>query len=196
MTPLLNQACSEVEEEKILLGRVSAAYGIKGWVRIYSFTDPVEQIFTYKPWILTRQGNSQTKKVCQGRVQGKGIVAQFEGCESRNQAEDLIGYEIWVDENTLPELMEGEYYWYQLEGLEVMNLAGEQLGKIDYLMNVGARDVMVIRQEADMKSGQSSLNTKGEKEKEHLIPFVNKEIVKKVDLDLGQILVDWAKDWG
>lgn len=188
-----------MDEEKILLGRVSAAYGIKGWVRIYSFTDPVEQIFTYKPWILTRQGNSQTKKICQGRVQGKGVVAHFYGCENRNQAEDLIGYEIWVNENTLPELMEGEYYWYQLEGLEVINLDGEQLGKIDYLMNVGARDVMVVRQmvvrqEANMKSEQSSQIAKGEKE--HLIPFVDKEIVKKVDLKLGQVVVDWAKDWG
>lgn len=182
-------------EKTLLLGHISAAYGIKGWVKIASYTHPAEQILTYKPWMLIRgegnnsnqnsnQNGNHPRKVMESRVHGKGVVARFEHCETRNQAEELVGYEIRVEEDKLPELASGEYYWHQLQGLEVINLQGERLGKIDYLMATGARDVMVI-----------TSNGPGPDAKQRLVPFVEQEVVKQVDLNRGQIQVDWAIDW-
>lgn len=177
--------------ERLLLGRITTAYGIKGWVKIHSYTQPVEQILNYLPWQLLKGSSSQDRKLLQGRVQGKGVVGHFEGCDSRNQTEELIGYEIWVDQNQLPDLEKDEYYWYQLEGLAVINLEGDTLGLVDHMLDSGANDLMVIKSADNTTSDSKSSSPK----KERLVPFVLGEIVKEVDLESGQIRVNWATDW-
>lgn len=183
---------NEAPIDRVLLGRVTAAYGIKGWVKIYSYTDPVEQILTYQPWYLLKGSISKAGKLLQGRVQGKGVVAQFADCETRNQTEEFIGYEIWVERNKLPELEKDEYYWYQLEGMAVINVEGEKLGQVDHMLDGGANDLMVVKS-VDLVDADSE--SPHPEKKERLIPFVVGKIVKKVDLDSGQIRVDWATDW-
>ncbi|XOV90097.1 MAG: ribosome maturation factor RimM [Pseudomonadota bacterium] len=172
------------QEETIVVGRISGAYGIKGWVKVYSYTDPPEGIFGYSPWRLTRGNQTQTLKIESGRTQGKGLIALPEGYTDRNQAELLIGSEISVGLEQLPDLTQGDYYWFQLQGLRVINTRDEVLGVIDHLLETGANDVMVIHPSAESVD-----------DKKRLVPFVEEEIVKQVDLDGQRIVVSWEKDF-
>ena len=169
----------------ILVGKINAAYGIKGWVKVYSYTAPVEQILGYTPWLISKQGLKEGHlKLSQSKIHGKGIVVLPEGFEDRNQAESLIGYEIWIDKEGLPDLAQGEFFWVQLEGLLVFNEASELLGEVTHLLETGANDVLVVR-----------ANDKSIDDRERLIPYVEEEIVLKVDLEQGKILVAWDADY-
>ncbi len=172
------------QEETIVVGRISGAYGIKGWVKVYSYTDPPEGIFDYSPWLLTRGNQTRILTIESGRPQGKGLVALPEGYTERNEAELLIGAEISVALEQLPNLTQGEYYWFQLQGLTVINTQDEVLGVIDHLLETGANDVMVIHPGADSVD-----------DKKRLVPFVEEEIVKQVDLDRRLVVVSWEKDF-
>lgn len=180
-----------VAGKRLLVGRITAAYGIKGWVKIFSYTQPVEQILNYRPWSLAAEGPGELE-IEEGRVHGKGVIARLKGCNTRNQAEAEIGQEIWVDREMLPELEGDAYYWYQLEGLEVINIDGDKLGRIDHLMGSGAGDIMSVRY---LQAAEQGSDGKQEVEKDRLIPFVMEEVVKQVDLESGQVIVDWAADW-
>ena len=116
--------------------------------------------------------------MAEGSRHGKGVVARLVGCDDRDQAQSLMGYEIGVYRDQLPETEPGEYYWNDLKGLKVVTLQGESLGIVDHLIETGANDVLVV---------------KGERER--LIPFVQDQVVTKVDLDNGEIQVDWDKDF-
>jgi len=170
--------------DRIQVGRISGAHGIKGWVKVFSHTEPPEQILEYSPWQLVKKGSNVTLEVKQGRQQGKRIIAQLEDLESRNDAEALLGAEIWIDQRQLAELEEGEFYWYQLEGLQVMNSAGERLGLLDHLFETGANDVMVV------KPDESSIDGR-----ERLIPYVEQQVVLEVDIEAGKIIVNWEADY-
>jgi 16S rRNA processing protein RimM len=127
---------------------------------------------------LKRDGDWQERQVAEGSRHGKGVVARLVGCDDRDQAQSLMGYEIGVYRDQLPETEPGEYYWNDLKGLRVVTLQGESLGIVDHLIETGANDVLVV---------------KGERER--LIPFVQDQVVTKVDLDNGEIQVDWDKDF-
>ena len=177
---------SENVGNRVPLGHISAAYGMRGWVRIFSCTDPIEQILEYSPWILgspslERKGSGYREiKVEKGRKHGKGIVALLTGMDNRNQAEALIGTEILVEREQFPELEKGEYYWHELQGLEVVNTSGEVFGKVDHLIGTGANDVMVVEPMADSVDDRT-----------RLIPFVEDNVVREVNLESLKIVVDW-----
>ena len=175
---------SNEDAETVVVGRVDAPYGVKGWVKVFSFTDPIEGILEYSPWQLVKRGKQQTLAVVEGRTQGRGLIALFEGFDDRSQAESLNGAEIRITKDQLPALQPGEYYWHQLEGLAVVNKQGERLGSVDHLMETGANDVLVVRADAD------SID-----DRERLIPYVDEEFVLKVDVDKGEILVDWPAEY-
>ena len=137
----------------------------------------------YLPWYLKKGAKQHSVKVVEGKKQGKGLVALTDGIEDRTQAEELIGSEIWVDKDQLPNLEKGDYYWHQLEGLEVFNEAGEFLGEVSHLFETGANDVLVVK-----ASGKSI------DDMERLIPYVEKEIVLEIDLEERRILVAWGSD--
>ena len=165
----------------VVVGKISSAFGVKGWLKINSFTDPVTNILQFKPWYLqTRQIHQPWKsvKVLAGRAHGKQVVVQLEGLNDRNQAELMRGLEIAVKRDQLPETQDDEFYWVDLEGLKVVNREGVELGVVDALMETGANDVLVVRGE-----------------KERLIPYVMDEYVLDVDLDAGTIIVDWDPDF-
>ena len=161
----------------ITLGKIVGVYGVKGWVKVYSETRPREQIFEYSPWTLEQDGSRSEINLLEGRVHGKGLIAQLEGIGDRNQAEKLTGAVISVPQKALPETDKDEYYWSQLTGLRVVNTEGVDLGKVTGLFETGANDVMVV---------------KGEKER--LIPFTRFAVLD-VDLDSGKITVDWDADF-
>jgi len=114
----------------------------------------------------------------EGRQHGKGIVAHLQDCDDRDQAQVLMGYEIGIRRDQLPATAPGEYYWSDLQGLEVINLDGDALGTVDHLIETGANDVLVV---------------KGDRER--LIPFIREQVVISVDLDKGEIRVDWDKEF-
>jgi len=165
----------------VIVGKISSAYGIKGWVNVQSFTDPITNILIYKPWYLSpRKGKTEWEPVAivTGRVQGDHIVAQLKGCVDRNTAELYRGLDIAVHRNQLPPPDDDEHYWVDLVGLRVETLKGEQLGIVDGFMETGANDVMVV---------------KGDRER--LIPFVKEQFIHKIDIESGTITVDWDPDF-
>ena len=174
----------QAKTEEVQIGRIGGAYGLKGWVKVFSFTDPIDQILSYLPWQLRKGRQVLDVEIEQCRTQGKGLVALVEGFSDRNQAESIVGYEIWIDRSRLPDLDQGDYYWHQLEGLEVFAHSGELFGQVEYLMETGSNDVLVV------KPTLTSVD-----DKERLIPFVEGEVVKNIDLESARITVDWNIDY-
>ncbi len=162
----------------VVLGKISGIYGVKGWVRIYSYTSPRDNILAYPQWLLKRRGGWEMHKLCSGKKHGKGIVAKIEGCEDRDQAAEMMDVEIAIHQNQLPKAEAGEYYWRDLKGLQVETVGGVVLGKIAEMFETGANDVIVV---------------KGDRER--LVPFVKDEVVKRVDLDANLMVVDWDPDF-
>jgi 16S rRNA processing protein RimM len=170
--------------EQIVVGRITAPHGIKGWVKVFSYTDPIEGILDYSPWYLVK-GNRRRQLVLEGGMrQGRSLIVLPEGCTDREQAALLTGWEIRIDKRQLPALAAGEYYWHQLEGLTVVNTEGEVLGTVDHLLETGGKDVLLV------KPGPASID-----DRERLVPFVEDRVVREVDLDGGRILVDWGSDF-
>src|SRR5690606_14411485 len=116
-------------------------YGVKGWLRIYSYTEPRDNILQYNPWQLRLPDGWRSVEVLAGRSHGKGVIAQLAGCEDRDQAARWVEAEIAVRRAQLPATPEGEYYWRDLVGLRVVNTEGEVLGVVDHLLETGANDV-------------------------------------------------------
>lgn len=162
------------------VGKINGAYGIKGWVKVYSYTDPKENILNYKPWYMKQNGQWLEVQVTKGREQGKTVVAHIEGCDDRNLAESYFGNEIAIDKSQLPTLDDGDYYWRDLVGLTVINLDDATLGRVKKMMETGANDVLVVKT-ADNE--------------ELLIPYVPSYSVINVDLEAGVITVDWQADY-
>lgn len=162
----------------VTVGRICGLYGVRGWVRVFSHTDPREGIVRYSPWYLRLGGEWREVRLAEGRRQGKGVVARLEGCEDRDQAARLMGAEIAVRRDQLPPLPPGEYYWTDLEGLRVVTREGVELGVVARLMETGANDVLVVRGE-----------------RERLVPYLPERVVLEVDLEGGVIRVDWDPDF-
>ncbi len=160
----------------VALGYISAVHGIKGWVKVHSWTRPMEAILGYQPWLLGEE--KRPVKIVDGRKQGKGLVALLPGFEDRETAVTLVGQQLFVGRDQLPETVENEYYWSDLEGLDVHTTKGEVLGRVERLMETGANDVLVIRGD-----------------RERLVPFVQGQYVIRVDLEAGLIVVDWDPEF-
>ncbi len=173
-----------INDQRVKLGRITAVYGIKGWVKIYSNTEPMQNIFTYAPWQVCINGQWQTVKVKQGKRHGKGLIALLDHCENREQAKVYSGADIAVEQQQLPPLDEGDYYWSQLFGKSVETNTGLTLGKVDHMLATGANDVMVV------KASEGSVD-----DRQRLIPWLPEQVVKQVDLTRGVIQVDWDVDF-
>lgn len=168
----------------IVMGKIGAVHGVRGEVKIHSFTDPAENLFDYSVWHLRRDGEAVRQvELASARSQGKGFVARIAGLDDREIARTWTGYEICVPRSELPELEEGEYYWHQLVGLEVVNQQQQLLGKVNHLLETGANDVLVVRPCA------GSLD-----DRERLLPYTD-ECVLHIDLDKGRIGVEWDADF-
>jgi 16S rRNA processing protein RimM len=161
----------------VLFGRISGLFGVQGWVKVFSYTRPREAILSYSPWLVKIGGDWREVGVDNGRAQAKGVVVKLAGYDDRDQASGLIGAEIALKLTQLPPLKPGEYYWAQLVGLEVVNLAGKKFGKVSHLFDTGANDVMVVR------NGN-----------ERWLPATGK-VIRAVDFESGLIRVDWDADF-
>ena len=163
--------------QPVVLGRISGLFGVRGWVKVYSYTEPREAVLDYGRWLLSHKDGWQEATVAEGQRHGKTIIARIDGYIDRDRAAELVGTEIGVPRDAMPETEGDEFYWSDLEGLRVVHRDGAELGKVDHLIETGANDVMVVRGE-----------------QERLIPFVMEQVVLGVDLDKGEIEVDWEWD--
>jgi 16S rRNA processing protein RimM len=169
---------AQAGKNPVVLGRVSGLYGVKGWVKIHSYTDPRESILRYSNWMICRDAGWQSVNVAEGKPHGKTLIARFDGVEDRDDAAGYVNADVAVERGELPETGEGEYYWSDLEGLRVVKQDGRLIGRVAYLLETGANDVLVVRDGSD----------------EVLIPFVRGDVIKGVDLAGGVISVDWEWD--
>jgi len=169
----------DAPRKMILVGRFHGAFGVKGEVKLESFTDPPERIFRYQPWTLRdAQGRERACEGARGRATNKGVVATIPDIADRDAADALRGTEVRVARSTLPPPAPGEYYWVDLEGLRVVNLEGVSFGTVSHLFSTGANDVLVAQGD-----------------RERMIPFVEPDYIKAVDFDAGVVTVDWDADF-
>ncbi len=167
----------------IVLGRISAPFGVQGWVRIHPFADDPVAWSKLPQWWLAESAEApdaswRAVRLAGKKVHGDGLIVCLDGVATREGAEALEGQFVGVPREQLPATDGGEYYWADLIGLAVLNLAGVSLGKVTRLIATGANDVLVV--------------TDGEQER--LLPFVG-HVVKDVDVAAGRINVDWEADW-
>ena len=165
------------DDKKIYLGKITGVHGIKGWLKIQSFSSPPENILNYPSWIINNQGEEDFYSIEQGRKQNNKIVVKLENIDDRNTAESLINSKIQILRSDLPKLSNENYYWSDLVGLSVLSSEEKVIGKIESLIETGANDVMVI------------ITLKDER---ILIPFVMHEIIKEVNVELNYIKIDWS----
>jgi 16S rRNA processing protein RimM len=158
----------------VILGQVVGVFGIKGWVKVRSDTDPPTNILNYSPWYLAKNTEYHPLAVVAGQRHNKGLIAQLDGCEDRDAAAALVGSKIAILRVQLPATAEGEYYWSDLIGLDVYTQQDEYLGRVTNLMQTGANDVLVVQGDEEI-----------------LIPYVWNHYIYKVDLVAGRIEVDW-----
>ena len=167
----------EEDPKPVILGRVSGLFGVRGWVKIHSYTDPRAGILDYRDWLVSIGDGWKPVTVAEGRPHGKTLVARFEGVDDRDEAAALVDALIGIRREQLPAAEDGRYYWSDLEGLAVEDEGGNTLGRVAYLLETGANDVLVVQDEG----------------REILVPFVTGNVIKDVDLAAGVIRVDW--DW-
>jgi len=168
-------------ENQIILGKVGAVYGIKGWLKIHSFTDELEAILDYFPWSLKLGNKTQTVEVTDWRKHNKGLIVKVGNIDDRDEAQALVGSEILTSESSLPDLPEGEFYWRDLIGMNVVTNKGYDLGIVTDMMETGANDVLVVK--ANLNDGFSK--------KERLIPYLLEQVIESVSIENKQICVDW-----
>ncbi len=178
----------DTSDEKVILGRISGVYGVKGWVKVFSYTDPMEAIVDYSPWFIRAENRKHASwtevKLKAGKRQAKTVVAKLENCNDRDQAMAYVGTEIAINLHQLAQLKEkNEFYWRDLLGLRVINQQDIALGTVKSLLETGANDVLVVVSEVDGK------------EVERLIPWTMDIAIIKVDIEQGVISVDWDADF-
>lgn len=158
----------------VVMGQVSAPFGIKGWVKVHAHTEAKENLLDYRVWWLGKEGGWRELKVLESGVHGVAVIARLEGCDDRSAALGLKGLQIAVPRSHLPRCAKDEFYQADLIGLEVVNLQNENLGEVAGILETGANNVLKVKGKAEC-----------------LIPFIARVIVK-VDLANHRILVDWT----
>jgi len=174
---------SQVKSKEVVVGKVASVYGVKGWLKILSYTDPIAGILDFKNWTLKNNGQRLNVKVDSGKTHGKGLVVKFDGYDDRTSAASLTGFLVMVEESSFPNLEDGEYYWKDLVGLQVKTQSGDRLGTVSSLMETGSNDVLVV------KGRKGDLD-----DKERLIPY-RPEVILNIDLDEKVIEVDWDSEF-
>ncbi|WP_198034114.1 ribosome maturation factor RimM [Acidihalobacter ferrooxydans] len=160
------------------MGRIGGAFGVRGWLKVRSDTQPPEALLEYSPWQVQQGGMWRTYDVIEGSMHRKGLVVRLAGVTDREQAELLYGADIAVTRSQLESLPAGEYYWADLIGLRVMTTHGVELGELEKLIETGANDVLVVHGD-----------------RERLIPYLRPDVVTEIDLAAGVLRVDWDPEF-
>jgi 16S rRNA processing protein RimM len=169
--------------ELVVMGRVNGAYGVKGWVRIAPYSEEPHALLRYEQWLVQSRGRWSPVRLIEASLHSGQIVAHWEGCETRDDAALWRGAEVAVERAALPALAEGQYYWADLQGLQVQDEQGSPLGRVVEVFSNGAHDILRVGGTDDEGRPQ-----------ERLIPFID-QFVRQVAVREGFIRVDWGRDW-
>jgi 16S rRNA processing protein RimM len=172
----MSPARADEDGRAVVLGRIGAPFGVQGWVKVSSYTDPPEGIAGYANWELVRAGHVERRAVLDWKLAGRAVAVRLEGVGSRDAAQALTGCEVRVDRSELPPTAPGEYYWHDLVGLEAFSADGSGLGRVAEILELPAHPVLVLRGE-----------------RERLVPLVAERLVS-VDLEAGRLTLDWHPD--
>ncbi|MEW6353984.1 MAG: ribosome maturation factor RimM [Pseudomonadota bacterium] len=166
--------------DRIVVGRIAGVYGVQGWVKIVSYTEPKENILRYTPWYIQDTKTAQWRELpdVEARVHGAQILARLARDDNRESAQRWVGANVAVQRSQFAPLPPGEYYWADLIGLRVVTLSGEELGVVTELLETGANDVLIVQGA-----------------REHLIPYVKDSVVREIDLAHGMMRVDWDAEF-
>lgn len=191
---LLDDTRQDETSEKVILGRITGVYGVNGWLKIFSYTDPMEAIVDYSPWYIRAEGQNQAPwtrlKLSAGKRHAKTVVAKLEHCNDRDAAMAYIGNEIAIELEQLESLKEkNEYYWRDLIGLRVINQQNVELGVVKDLLETGANDVLVVVSEIESEQGSKV------EVRERLIPWTMNNAIIAVDMEQKVIEVDWDPEF-
>lgn len=167
------------EDDIVVMGRIGAPYGLKGWVHVQSFAEPESNILSYKTWYLKIKHEWQPIEVLSARAHGKNFVASLAGYETIEKADLIKLAEIGVPRSALPDLPADQFYWADLIGLTVVTEEGVVLGQLDHLVETGANDVLVVKGET----------------REHWIPYILDDYVLSVDLEARVMRVSWDPEF-
>lgn len=161
----------------VVLGKIGATYGVRGWLKVYPHEESLQSIFHYSPWFVSRDERTwQAIEVAENRLHGSALVVKFKGIDTKEAAASLTNQKIAVPRANLPPLKKDEYYWSDLIGLTVVTLSGEVLGKVIHLLATGSNDVLIVENEAHQKQA---------------IPYLPDQVIRQIDLEKRQIIVDW-----
>ena len=163
------------DQQKVVIGYVLSPHGIKGWLKVISYTDPIANFFSYKKIFINKDNEYYPYAIDDSTASGKTIRLKLSGIDDRNQSDELAKCEILVNREDMPELSSDSYYWTDLMGFDVKSENDLSYGLLDSFIETGSNDVMVVISSNDRK----------------LIPFINNEVVKSVDLENKVIVVDW-----
>ncbi len=169
----------------VILGKLGSAYGIRGWLRVFSSTELAESIIDYQPWFIKQGANWHQLELESWRWHNHEIVVKIKGIDDRDLANSLTNKELFIEENQLPILEEGEYYWKDLMKCQVVNTKGYDLGQVTDMMETGSNDVLVVK--ANLKDAFGKT--------ERLIPFIEGQVIMQIDLKTKLIIVDWDPDF-
>ena len=165
------------QQKKVIIGRFGAPFGVKGWIKVNYFTEPPTNIFDYKPWFLQTDTGWEPLTIEANKILGTKPLVRIMGCEDRDQASWYTYHDICIDQSILPKVPKGEYYWSDLIGLQVINQDHTELGVVDHLMETGANDVLVVKND-----------------RTRLIPYIS-HVILEVDLTKRRVIVDWDPEF-
>lgn len=166
------------EVRTVVVAVISGVFGVKGWLRLRSYTDPPENVFGYTIWKLQGHKTDVQLNLVEGRQHGNGLLAKLESIDDRDQAQDFVGSFVVVNRKDLPPVPHNVYYWADLIGLAVITKQGTGLGAVTNLMETGSNDVLVVRGD-----------------RERLIPFILGQVVVDVDIKGSKLVVDWDPEF-
>lgn len=175
---------SEADSEWVVLGELGRVHGLKGWLKLISFTSPVENILDYSCFQVEVGGRFQEIELDEHRRLNKALLVHFKGYDDPETSRQLSGTELTIANKELPQLQRGEFYWHQLLDLRVVNQHEQVLGRVSRLLETGANDVLVV------KADRESID-----DRERLIPYLMDSVIIEIDLENRTIRVDWEADY-
>jgi 16S rRNA processing protein RimM len=165
----------------LVIGKVGAPYGVKGWVKITTYTDETDGIFDYQPWFIEQGNGQRVVEIEEWRRHSNGVIAKLAGVDTRDDAEAIKNLDITIEETTLPLLADDEYYWRDLVGMKVVTNKGYDMGTIKELFETGANDVLLVKANLNDAFGK----------KERMVPYLVDSVILSVDGDVKTVTVDW-----
>lgn len=179
------ESVNHVEPDYIIIGKFGGHHGIKGWLKIHSYTRPEVQLSDYRTvYVLCRNESAEWRQleIESYSRSGKSMIGKIERISRREDAEQFLGCSIAVKRKQLENLGDNEYYWFDIIGSEVENLEGIKFGTVVEMLETGANDVLVVRPGHESQS------------EERLIPWVD-QVISHFDLETKLIKVDWDEDF-